>query len=68
MDAMAMKRSQLYSMANSPYPQQQQQSGAAYTGQAYGTTSPHRYPIGMQGRGQAGMGMQYPHQQVGVTH
>ncbi|XP_062857799.1 AT-rich interactive domain-containing protein 1B isoform X2 [Trichomycterus rosablanca] len=65
MDAMAMKRSQLYGMANSPYSQQQQQQqpSGAYSSQSYGTSSPHRYPMGLQGRDQAGMGMQYPHQQ-----
>lgn len=70
MDAMAMKRSQLYSMTNSPYSQQpqqqqQQQPGGAYSGQPYGAPAPHRYPMGMQGRGQVGMGaLQYHHQQV----
>lgn len=71
MDAMAMKRSQLYGMTNSPYSQQpqqqqqQQQSGGAYSGQPYGAPAPHRYPMGMQGRGQVGMGaLQYHHQQV----
>lgn len=65
MDPMAMKRSQLYGMSNNPYSQQQQQ-GAPYPGQPYGSPSPHRYPIGMPGRGQMGMGgMQYPQQQVG---
>ena len=62
MDAMAMKRSQLYSMGNSPYGQQQ--PGGAYPGQPYGSPGPHRYPLGMQGRGQVPMGgMQYPPQQ-----
>uniref|UniRef100_A0A8C0YB82 AT-rich interactive domain 1B n=2 Tax=Cyprinus carpio TaxID=7962 RepID=A0A8C0YB82_CYPCA len=61
MDPMAMKRSQMYAMGNSPY----SQSGGTYPGQAYGSPTPHRYPMGMQGRGQVGMGgMQYPHQQV----
>uniref|UniRef100_A0A8C1REK7 AT-rich interactive domain-containing protein 1B-like n=1 Tax=Cyprinus carpio TaxID=7962 RepID=A0A8C1REK7_CYPCA len=60
MDPMAMKRSQMYAMGNSPY----SQSGGTYPGQAYGSPTPHRYPMGMQGRGQVGMGgMQYPHQQ-----
>ncbi|XP_060722244.1 AT-rich interactive domain-containing protein 1B isoform X2 [Tachysurus vachellii] len=72
MDAMAMKRSQLYGMTNSPYSQQpqqqqqqqQQQSGGAYSGQPYGAPAPHRYPMGMQGRGQVSMGaLQYHHQQ-----
>lgn len=65
MDPMAMKRSQLYGMAN-PYSQQQQQQAAPYAGQPYGSPSPHRYPMAMPGRGQMGMGaMQYPQQQVG---
>ncbi|KAG5846783.1 hypothetical protein ANANG_G00118620 [Anguilla anguilla] len=63
MDAMAMKRSQMYGMSNSPYSQQQQ--GGAYPGQPYGSPATHRYPMGMQGRGQVGMGaMQYPQQQM----
>lgn len=63
MDFMAMKRSQLYGMGGNPYSQQQQ--GGAYPSQSYGTPGPHRYPMGMQGRGQVGMvGMQYPQQQV----
>uniref|UniRef100_A0A8C2I7Y1 AT rich interactive domain 1B (SWI1-like) n=1 Tax=Cyprinus carpio TaxID=7962 RepID=A0A8C2I7Y1_CYPCA len=61
MDPMAMKRSQMYAMGNSPY----SQSGGTYPGQAYGSPTPHRYPMGMQGRGQVGMGgMQYPQQQM----
>uniref|UniRef100_A0A3Q1B212 ARID domain-containing protein n=1 Tax=Amphiprion ocellaris TaxID=80972 RepID=A0A3Q1B212_AMPOC len=61
MDPMAMKRSQLYGMSSNPYSQQQ---GAPYPGQPYGSPSPHRYPMGMPGRGQMGMGgMQYPQQQ-----
>nr|XP_023663758.1 AT-rich interactive domain-containing protein 1B isoform X2 [Paramormyrops kingsleyae] len=64
MDFMAMKRSQLYGMGGNPYSQQQQQGGA-YPSQSYGTPGPHRYPMGMQGRGQVGMvGMQYPQQQM----
>uniref|UniRef100_A0A3P9A2Z3 ARID domain-containing protein n=1 Tax=Esox lucius TaxID=8010 RepID=A0A3P9A2Z3_ESOLU len=64
MDAMAMKRSQLYGMGNNPYSQQQQGGGGSYPGQPYGSPSPHRYPMGMPGRGQMGMsGMQYPQQQ-----
>uniref|UniRef100_A0A9J8AE18 AT-rich interactive domain 1B n=1 Tax=Cyprinus carpio carpio TaxID=630221 RepID=A0A9J8AE18_CYPCA len=60
MDPMAMKRSQMYGMGNSPY----SQAGGTYPGQPYGSPAPHRYPIGMQGRGQVGMGgMQYPQQQ-----
>uniref|UniRef100_A0A8C8J1C8 ARID domain-containing protein n=1 Tax=Oncorhynchus tshawytscha TaxID=74940 RepID=A0A8C8J1C8_ONCTS len=63
-DAMAMKRSQLYGMGNNPYSQQQQGGGGSYPGQPYGSPSPHRYPMGMPGRGQMGMsGMQYPQQQ-----
>lgn len=63
MDPMAMKRSQLYGMSNNLYSQQQ---GAPYSGQPYGSPSPHRYPMGMPSRGQMGMGgMQYPQQQVG---
>ncbi|XP_030626769.1 AT-rich interactive domain-containing protein 1B [Chanos chanos] len=62
MDAMTMKRSQLYGMGSSPY--SQQQPGGAYPGQPYGSPAPHRYPMGMQGRGQVSMGgMQYPQQQ-----
>ncbi|CAB1342728.1 unnamed protein product, partial [Coregonus sp. 'balchen'] len=64
MDTMAMKRSQLYGMGNNPYSQQQQGGGGSYPGQPYGSPSPHRYPVGMPGRGQMGMsGMQYPQQQ-----
>uniref|UniRef100_A0A673NNG2 AT-rich interactive domain-containing protein 1B-like n=1 Tax=Sinocyclocheilus rhinocerous TaxID=307959 RepID=A0A673NNG2_9TELE len=60
MDPMALKRSQMYVMGNSPY----SQAGGTYPGQPYGSPAPHRYPIGMQGRGQVGMGgMQYPQQQ-----
>uniref|UniRef100_A0A8K9WNX1 AT-rich interaction domain 1B n=1 Tax=Oncorhynchus mykiss TaxID=8022 RepID=A0A8K9WNX1_ONCMY len=63
-DAMAMKRSQLYGMGNNPYSQQQQGGGGSYPGQPYGSPFPHRYPMGMPGRGQMGMsGMQYPQQQ-----
>ncbi|XP_041831336.1 AT-rich interactive domain-containing protein 1B isoform X2 [Melanotaenia boesemani] len=63
MDPMAMKRSQLYGMSNHPYSQQQ---GAPYPGQPYSSPAPHRYPIGVPGRGQMGMGgMQYPQQQMG---
>ncbi|XP_041716820.1 AT-rich interactive domain-containing protein 1B isoform X1 [Coregonus clupeaformis] len=64
MDAMAVKRSQLYGIGNNPYSQQQQGGGGSYPGQPYGSPSPHRYPMGMPGRGQMGMsGMQYPQQQ-----
>ncbi|KAF3703243.1 AT-rich interactive domain-containing protein 1B [Channa argus] len=60
MDPMAMKRSQLYGMSNNPYSQQQ-----PYSGQPYGSLSPHRYPMGMPSRGQMGIGgMQYPQQQM----
>ncbi|XP_057209385.1 AT-rich interactive domain-containing protein 1B isoform X2 [Triplophysa rosa] len=61
MDPMAMKRSQMYGMGNSPY----SQSGGTYPGQPYGSPTPHRYPMGIQGRGQVGLGgMQYPQQQM----
>uniref|UniRef100_A0A671KYU5 AT-rich interactive domain-containing protein 1B-like n=1 Tax=Sinocyclocheilus anshuiensis TaxID=1608454 RepID=A0A671KYU5_9TELE len=61
MDPMAMKRSQMYGMGNSPY----SQPAGTYPGQPYGSPTPHRYPMGMQGRGQVGMGgMQYPQQQM----
>lgn len=66
MDFMVMKRSQLYGMGGSnPYSQQQQ--GGPYPSQPYGSPASHRYPMGMQGRGQLGMGgMPYPQQQVFV--
>uniref|UniRef100_A0AAY4C273 ARID domain-containing protein n=1 Tax=Denticeps clupeoides TaxID=299321 RepID=A0AAY4C273_9TELE len=60
MDPMTMKRSQLYGMGTSPYPQQQ--PGGAYPGQPYGSPTAHRYPMGMRGQLAVG-GMQYPHQQ-----
>ncbi|XP_030247816.1 AT-rich interactive domain-containing protein 1B-like isoform X7 [Sparus aurata] len=65
MEFMAMKRSQLYSMANNPYSTTQQPGGGPYPpGQTYTSPPPHRYPMSMQGRGQMGMGgMQYPQQQ-----
>ncbi|XP_049451976.1 AT-rich interactive domain-containing protein 1B-like isoform X4 [Epinephelus fuscoguttatus] len=65
MDFMAMKRSQLYSMANNPYSTPQQPGGGPYPpSQPYTSPPPHRYPMSMQGRGQMGMGgMQYPQQQ-----
>uniref|UniRef100_A0AAY4DMU0 ARID domain-containing protein n=1 Tax=Denticeps clupeoides TaxID=299321 RepID=A0AAY4DMU0_9TELE len=64
MDFMTMKRSQLYGMSgNNPYTQQQQQGGP-YPSQPYGSPASHRYPMGMQGRGQISTGgMQYPQQQ-----
>ncbi|XP_047243562.1 AT-rich interactive domain-containing protein 1B isoform X2 [Girardinichthys multiradiatus] len=66
MDPMAMKRSQLYGMGNSPYSQQQ---GAPYPGQPYSSPSPQRYPMGMSGRGQMGMGrIHYPQQQMGSQY
>ncbi|GAA6111593.1 AT-rich interactive domain-containing protein 1B-like isoform X1 [Tachysurus ichikawai] len=62
MDFMVMKRSQMYGMSSSPYSQQQQ--GVPYPSQPYGSHSPHRYPMAMQGRGQMSMGaMPYPQQQ-----
>eukprot|EP00063_Salmo_salar_P085501 XP_014060336.1 PREDICTED: AT-rich interactive domain-containing protein 1B isoform X5 [Salmo salar] len=68
MEAMAMKRSQLYGIGNNPYSQQQQGGGGSYPGQPYGSPSPHRYPMGMHGRGQVGMsGMQYPQQQQDLS-
>ncbi|XP_013999534.2 AT-rich interactive domain-containing protein 1B isoform X6 [Salmo salar] len=67
-DAMAMKRSQLYGMGNNPYSQQQQGGGGSYPGQPYGSPSPHRYPMGMPGRAQMGVsGMQYPQQQQDLS-
>ncbi|XP_058470891.1 AT-rich interactive domain-containing protein 1B-like isoform X4 [Solea solea] len=65
MDFMAMKRSQLYGMANNPYSAPQQPGGGPYPpNQPYTSPPPHRYPMGMQGRGQMGLGgMQYPQQQ-----
>ncbi|XP_028250904.1 AT-rich interactive domain-containing protein 1B-like isoform X2 [Parambassis ranga] len=66
MDFMAMKRSQLYGMANNPYTTPQQPGGGPYPpSQPYTSPPPHRYPMSMQGRGQMSMGgMQYPQQQV----
>ncbi|XP_074547704.1 AT-rich interactive domain-containing protein 1B-like isoform X4 [Halichoeres trimaculatus] len=65
MDFMAMKRSQLYNMANNPYSTPQQPGGGPYPpSQTYSSPASHRYPMSMQGRGQMGMGgMQYPQQQ-----
>ncbi|KAK0134045.1 AT-rich interactive domain-containing protein 1B [Merluccius polli] len=67
MDAMAMKRSQLYGMSNNPYSQQQ---GAPHPGQPYGSPLPHRYPMGMSGRGQMTTmgGMQYPQQMASAGY
>ncbi|KAK1894655.1 AT-rich interactive domain containing protein 1A [Dissostichus eleginoides] len=65
MDFMAMKRSQLYSMANNAYSSQQQGGGPYPPNQPYTSPPPHRYPMSMQGRPQMGMaGMQYPQQQA----
>ncbi|XP_017272329.1 AT-rich interactive domain-containing protein 1B isoform X2 [Kryptolebias marmoratus] len=66
MDFMAMKRSQMYGMANNPYSNPQQPGVGPYpSSQPYASPPPHRYPMGMQGRSQMGMGgMQYPQQQV----
>lgn len=66
MDFMAMKRSQLYGMANNPYSAPQQPGAGPYPpSQPYASPPPHRYPMSLQGRGQMGMGgMQYPQQQV----
>ncbi|KAM4542520.1 AT-rich interactive domain-containing protein 1B-like isoform 1-T1 [Odontesthes bonariensis] len=65
MDFMAMKRSQLYGMANNPYSTPQQPGGGPYPpSQPYTSPPPHRYPMSMQGRSQLGMGgIQYPQQQ-----
>nr|XP_057945828.1 AT-rich interactive domain-containing protein 1B isoform X1 [Doryrhamphus excisus] len=64
MDFIAMKRSQLYGMANNPYPQHP--GGGPYPpSQPYTPPPSQRYPMSMQGRSQIGMGgMQYPQQQV----
>uniref|UniRef100_A0A665W4A4 AT-rich interactive domain-containing protein 1B-like n=1 Tax=Echeneis naucrates TaxID=173247 RepID=A0A665W4A4_ECHNA len=66
MDFMALKRSQLYGMANNPYSTPQQPGGGSYPpNQQYTSPPPHRYPMSMQGRSQVGMGvLQYPQQQV----
>lgn len=65
MDFMAMKRSQMYGMANNPYSNPQQAGGGPYPPSQPYTSPPHRYPMNMQGRGQMGIGgMQYPQQQV----
>ncbi|KAG9347373.1 hypothetical protein JZ751_004940 [Albula glossodonta] len=66
MDAMAVKRSQMYGMGSSPYSQQQQ--GGAYPSQPYGSPASHRYPMGMQGRGQVGMGAMQKHRIRGHGH
>lgn len=70
MDFMAMKRSQLYGMANNPYSTPQQPGGGPYPpSQPYTSPPPHRYPMSLQGRGQMGMGgMQYPQQQQVVPY
>lgn len=67
MDFIAMKRSQLYGLANNPYSSPQQPGGAPYpAAQPYSSPPPpHRYPVTMQGRSQMAMGgMQYTQQQV----
>ncbi|XP_061552419.1 AT-rich interactive domain-containing protein 1B isoform X1 [Phycodurus eques] len=66
MDFMAMKRSQLYGMANNPYSGPQQPGGGPYPpSQPYTPPPSHRYPMSMQARSQMGMGsMQFPQQQV----
>ncbi|XP_039904869.1 AT-rich interactive domain-containing protein 1B-like isoform X2 [Simochromis diagramma] len=70
MDFMAMKRSQLYGMANNPYSAPQQPGAGPYPpSQPYASPPPHRYPMSLQGRGQMGMGgMQYPQQQQVVPY
>lgn len=62
MDPMGKMRGQPYG-AGSPYSQQSQQGpptgsqqGPGYPGQGYGPPGPQRYPVGMQGRTQGGMG------------
>lgn len=66
MDFMAMKRSQLYGLANNPYSSPQQPGGGPYPpSQPYSSPPPHRYPMTMQGRSQMAMGaMQYAQPQV----
>uniref|UniRef100_H2TUK5 AT-rich interaction domain 1B n=1 Tax=Takifugu rubripes TaxID=31033 RepID=H2TUK5_TAKRU len=66
MDFIAMKRSQLYGLANNPYSSPQQPGGGPYPpSQPYTSPPQHRYPMSMQGRSQMTMGgMQYPQQQV----
>ncbi|CAG10730.1 unnamed protein product [Tetraodon nigroviridis] len=66
MDFIAMKRSQLYGLANNPYSSPQQPGGTPYPpSQPYNSPPPHRYPMTMQGRSQMAMGgMQYTQQQV----
>lgn len=66
MDFIAMKRSQLYGLANNPYSSPQQPGGGPYPpSQPYTSPPQHRYPMSMQGRSQIAMGgMQYPQQQV----
>ncbi|XP_039595181.1 AT-rich interactive domain-containing protein 1A isoform X1 [Polypterus senegalus] len=74
MDQMGKMRAQQYPGAN-PYSQQPQQGpptgpqqGTSYTGQGYGPPAPQRYPIGIQSRGQGGMGsMQYSQQMPPYT-
>ncbi|XP_034018043.1 AT-rich interactive domain-containing protein 1B-like isoform X2 [Thalassophryne amazonica] len=64
-DAMAMKRSQLYSTMNNPYSQQQ---GAQYPGQSYSSLSSHQYPAEMSGRGHMGMAGMQCSQQTGSQY
>lgn len=66
MDFIAMKRSQLYGLANNPYSSPQQPGGGPYPpSQPYTSPPQHRYPMSMQGRSPMTMGgMQYPQQQV----
>ncbi|XP_077476366.1 AT-rich interactive domain-containing protein 1B isoform X2 [Stigmatopora argus] len=66
MDFMAMKRSQLYGMVDNPYSGPQHPGGGPYPpSQPYTPPPSHRYPMGMPGRAQMGMGsMQYPQHQV----
>ncbi|ERE84146.1 AT-rich interactive domain-containing protein 1A [Cricetulus griseus] len=60
MDQMGKMRPQPYGGTN-PYTQQQgppsgPQQGHGYPGQPYGSQTPQRYPMTMQGRAQSAMG------------
>ncbi|XP_053310447.1 AT-rich interactive domain-containing protein 1A [Spea bombifrons] len=63
MDQMGKMRPQPYGSGN-PYGQQQgaQQGHSGYPVQPYSSQTPQRYPMTMQGRTQASMGMQYGQQ------
>jgi hypothetical protein len=69
MDQMGKMRPQPYGGTN-PYSQQQgppsgPQQGHGYPGQPYGSQTPQRYPMTMQGRAQSAMGSLSYAQQVG---